>query len=471
MSRFKRSGLKIWAVRLAKALAILALTIAVMHGVLSFVWGRRYEREINRVRAMGDPISAAELAGEPVPDSENAAVVFQSIFRRLADKKLADGKEALAKVVEHDWALNALVKTPAREKNVSEKDWPAAVKAAPKFDWVAPRVEEALARPECKFAIDWTKGFDTDLSHYAKLREVSRILTAKSLVYARQGDTAEAVRWARLAQRTAECIKDDPLLIGMLVRAAMNVASTRAATGIVQQGGLTQAQAKELFDGYRDVDFTEQYVKALRRGERVFLLTFVEEMQAHGPRWAIDVVNGRFRAASEARSSFAGFLVRPWAYMEGTIAMRSLDRVVARTRIPYRDLSPTYDEDELARLPRYAVLNRMVTPVYGRVRATLDRDVARIAVTQGALALAAYHERFGDYPSALSDVRAKLGWTIPPDVLSGKPLVYRRIGKGYILYSIGMNLKDDGGRREITDDSSSDRNSKKPDDVVVGMDH
>jgi len=35
---------------------------------------------------------------------------------------------------------------------------------------------------------------------------------------------------------------------------------------------------------------------------------------------------------------------------------------------------------------------------------------------------------------------------VPIDPFTGKPLVYRREGEGFIVYSLGTNQKDDGGR-------------------------
>ncbi len=35
---------------------------------------------------------------------------------------------------------------------------------------------------------------------------------------------------------------------------------------------------------------------------------------------------------------------------------------------------------------------------------------------------------------------------VPIDPFTGKPLVYRREGEGFIVYSLGSNQKDDGGR-------------------------
>jgi hypothetical protein len=37
---------------------------------------------------------------------------------------------------------------------------------------------------------------------------------------------------------------------------------------------------------------------------------------------------------------------------------------------------------------------------------------------------------------------------IPPDLFSGKPLIFRPSENGYLLYSVGVNGKDEGGRGE-----------------------
>ena len=46
---------------------------------------------------------------------------------------------------------------------------------------------------------------------------------------------------------------------------------------------------------------------------------------------------------------------------------------------------------------------------------------------------------------------------IPKDLFTDKPLIYSRKGKGYILYSLGPNMKDDGGvSREQADSDDFD---------------
>jgi hypothetical protein len=70
--------------------------------------------------------------------------------------------------------------------------------------------------------------------------------------------------------------------------------------------------------------------------------------------------------------------------------------------------------------------------------------------------LKAYKSRYGSYPKDLGELRSKLGWEIPVDPFSGKGFIYSKKGGGFFLYSIGPNLKDDGGKvREKTKDGSA----------------
>jgi hypothetical protein len=75
-----------------------------------------------------------------------------------------------------------------------------------------------------------------------------------------------------------------------------------------------------------------------------------------------------------------------------------------------------------------------------------------------AFALHAFKKDTGKYPPKLADLAPKYLPAIPDDLFSGKPLVYKPSDHGYLLYSVGPNGKDDGGRD--TPDS---------DDLVVRM--
>ena len=64
-----------------------------------------------------------------------------------------------------------------------------------------------------------------------------------------------------------------------------------------------------------------------------------------------------------------------------------------------------------------------------------------------AFALAAYRIDHGSYPARLNDLRPAYLKEVPKNVFAGDAdLHYSRKGDGYLLYSVGENGKDDGGR-------------------------
>ncbi|HUW82703.1 MAG TPA: protein kinase [Phycisphaerae bacterium] len=69
------------------------------------------------------------------------------------------------------------------------------------------------------------------------------------------------------------------------------------------------------------------------------------------------------------------------------------------------------------------------------------RDLAVLSV-----ALAAYRAERGGYPTRLAALAPDFVFKVPLDICSGKPYVYKQTGEGYILYAVGINMKDDGGR-------------------------
>ncbi len=76
---------------------------------------------------------------------------------------------------------------------------------------------------------------------------------------------------------------------------------------------------------------------------------------------------------------------------------------------------------------------------------TAEAEATR-RMTITAITLKRYQLKYGNYPSSLGDLVPQFVSSIPRDPIDGKPLRYRRMTDGtFILYSIGLNGKDDGG--------------------------
>ncbi len=79
-----------------------------------------------------------------------------------------------------------------------------------------------------------------------------------------------------------------------------------------------------------------------------------------------------------------------------------------------------------------------------------------------AFALASHQRDNGAYPKQLSELAPKYLAEVPNDLFSGKALIYRPAEKGYILYSVGVNGKDEGGRWDDDDPPGDDLRVRIP---------
>jgi hypothetical protein len=75
---------------------------------------------------------------------------------------------------------------------------------------------------------------------------------------------------------------------------------------------------------------------------------------------------------------------------------------------------------------------------YYQTRCRLDAGLAMLAIAE-------YHRRNGRYPGTLDDLLPEFLPRLPIDYANRQALRYRRTAEGYLLYSIGVNGKDDGG--------------------------
>ena len=66
-------------------------------------------------------------------------------------------------------------------------------------------------------------------------------------------------------------------------------------------------------------------------------------------------------------------------------------------------------------------------------------------VTRAALAVERFRLGAGALPENLADVVPRYLDVLPEDPYDGNPLRYRKLDKGFVVYSIGKDGIDDGG--------------------------
>jgi hypothetical protein len=105
------------------------------------------------------------------------------------------------------------------------------------------------------------------------------------------------------------------------------------------------------------------------------------------------------------------------------------------------------------------LVSLLVPAVQAAVSAEIRND-ARMGITLTACALQAYQRDYKRYPDSLAALGGVYIEKLPEDPFRGKSLIYRLQAKSFLLYSVGPNLKDEGGKgrdedngtRNFTDD-------------------
>jgi hypothetical protein len=108
----------------------------------------------------------------------------------------------------------------------------------------------------------------------------------------------------------------------------------------------------------------------------------------------------------------------------------------------------------------------MFLPAFSAAINAENRGNMQFELTKLAFALAAYRADHGSYPAKLADMMPKYVALVHKDLFNDAELHYRQEAEGYLLYSVGVNGKDDGGKgvEDCKEDEPEDW-----DDLVVRM--
>ena len=103
---------------------------------------------------------------------------------------------------------------------------------------------------------------------------------------------------------------------------------------------------------------------------------------------------------------------------------------------------------KIGTISKIHILLRIIMPALSRVTTIDIRTIAQLRTAQVGLAVERYRLASGSLPDTLSDlVPAYLG-AVPKDPFDGKELRYKKLETGFVVYSIGEDGNDDGGKEK-----------------------
>ena len=95
---------------------------------------------------------------------------------------------------------------------------------------------------------------------------------------------------------------------------------------------------------------------------------------------------------------------------------------------------------------KYYAVSNILFPEYGKIFIDNVNGQTILNGSQLFVALCAYKHQFGSYPKTLAELRSKTKLSLPTqDPFSKRDFIYKQKENGFLLYSIGENMKDNGG--------------------------
>jgi hypothetical protein len=124
-----------------------------------------------------------------------------------------------------------------------------------------------------------------------------------------------------------------------------------------------------------------------------------------------------------------------------------LTKAVETTRLPEseRPEAERRYEAETHALGRDAILTKMLTPAVSRVGQSCRRHSAQTSSLLVLVAVERYRLKHRKWPDSLEALKPGLLKDIPLDPFDGKPIRYRKVADGVVVYSVGYDGNDDGG--------------------------
>ena len=384
------------------------------------------KNQLGRLRARAGSIIAATFPPK-IPDSQNAARVYEQAFESLG---------MMTNIKPADWAIlmdNWLDSQEGEQSTTRPSD--AKIREILKTNARGlNQLRRAAGMKQCNFVgyWDWTDLVSALAPQMSNMRSAAELLAADARIRAIDGDFAGAVADLNASFGMSEHLTQEPTVLSALVAIAIESRVVETME-IVLAGG--NATASELLSLRIDPLFSHgRMVRSALRGEEAMVLSMFASMGDSGyqgtPNPSLLPLRRVFLIEDEIRGYNAA--VREW------------QRLAVMPFHLGRDQWKSFHKRMLEQQGGFVTM--MLPAISAYVDRAAESD-ARRRLASLAVAMTIYRIKTGGLPESLDTLAPEFIETIPTDPFNGEPMrMVRSSNGGAVLYSVGPDLKDDGGQ-------------------------
>ena len=302
---------------------------------------------------------------------------------------------------------------------------------------------------QSRYPVDFNQGQDLKMPHLQQIKSGLQVAELAAILDAGNKAGKQAADDVLLTLALAHSLNAEPMLISQMVRVASVASASATLEQVVNRATLPPESLSELSQTLKTMENYDAQGEGFNRsliGERVtvmaaFKKASVQELAAVAAQ----------DATEEQRQRMVQLLKQPGGvkveqdYLETTfrqfLAARKEalpERLQNAAAVQQRATETTNGE---------LLLNNAWLTAYTNAVSLEARCLANLRMATTAVALEQFRATHNQYPAGLSELTPNFLAATPVDPFDGQPLRYRKQGSGYLLYSIGPDLKDDGGKR------------------------
>jgi hypothetical protein len=437
---------RVWAVMLVAAVCVVALVCARHHA-----GHQLYLSKLAAIRAMGGPVTLEELNdfyGSPAPE-QNAAPIYEQVFNARNGRN----RKSLSLPVVGHAALGRSDRMPEEMKQAMARYLNANKQEINLLQYAA-------SLPRYRAPVDFVASPAGDASPMKGFRDAHRLLWLEAVFHAEKQDADNACKSVLTALATSRALRQEPTILAQLTWVACIGLVFDSLEQVLNRTSLTDGQLADLERAFASADTTEYVTRALL-GDlcfTVYSLDTGEDLWMPLSLWK----SGLLRGVTGVLDVGLGLFIQSFSICTGSRGVQKANMVDAMCQLAGASTqtfpgalkaadSAERDFLQMSLLQRghgFSVL--CVRNTKGAIGCEA-MALAYVRVARTGLAAERYRLANRRLPNQLGDLLATFLAAVPEDPFDGAPLRYRLTTDGYLVYSVGPDCLDDGGKERQRD--------------------
>jgi hypothetical protein len=402
--------------------AFLALGL-VMRAVFNYSNGKKLERFLEKMDSEGIPLTLKDIEPECNP-RDNAALSWKTAEAMLSIDR--ENRTFLAQIIE-DFFVDRPLSEEKKERLHDLID---------ENQDVIRLILEASTKPCFKYEEQWElPGYTLRTATAINMILSTRILGIDAVLKAEDGNVEEAIEQCLAARRLLKMYLKEPFLTNYLLATACIKQVAVCLNKIVSDRQIETDMLRKILREWNSSPWREGLAWSFE-SERIFVL----ESSVLFLKGEHELIN------SDLGGKLFYWVFRPVYKSEIIWLMGNYDRLLKAAEMPYYASKDAKElEQRINSTPWYykmagSFLPNAVTVLFKRATLNAMFETARVGI-----ACKIYKNMHGDFPDDLTELSPEILEEISADPFTGHPLIYKKQESGIVVYSVGSNLKDDGG--------------------------